>query len=179
MGLQLGAYESDTDSDAGSGKSVTTRSPSSQSLPVARNRIGGTGKESLAGKTPQGRVKQPIKIGSKHPLLGKSSLLSEGSDDDHAQSLSSSSNKRTRPLGSSSTQSGRSGLVDLLPPPKKKAKTVSKPTVIPKDVVDSRSATSRVDLQLHSANDKAVDDLALKVDNRKKRNEMDLFGLSE
>jgi hypothetical protein len=46
-------------------------------------------------------------------------------------------------------------------------------------VVDSRSATSRVDLQLDSANDKAVDDLALKVDNRKKRNEMDLFGLSE
>ena len=124
MGLQLGNYDSDTESDGESDESKKIRSTVKDPPLTGTNQQNGPG-ETHASMPLRERGKRPLKIGPSHPLLGKASKPPSAPDDDIMPADAALSSKRIQPQRTSSA-GGKSGLLDILPPPKKKARTISK-----------------------------------------------------
>jgi hypothetical protein len=137
MGLQLEGYGSDSDSEVSG----------SQASPKATDIVG---QQDSVGPVPglpiQTKRKAPVKIGLNHPILGKVdeelSLRTESED------IVSVPTKRSRAASQVLAGGGRSGLLDLLPPPKKRVQT------------KQNGGSTRKDVYLLAGSGQAKDDVA-------------------
>jgi hypothetical protein len=134
MGLQLDGYGSDSGSDASGSQTPSTaachkgqRDPGSVSISLSH----------------QAKRKVPVKIGMDHPILRKSGA--EAVPNSEMEDVVSVPSKRARPAPAPAQRG--SGLLDLLPPPKKRIRTK------PDDRIAQKEAGSQVESLLRGQDD--------------------------
>ena len=121
MGLQLEGYGSDSDSEA----SDSPASSKATDFISQQNSVG-----PAIGLPIQTKRKVPVKIGLNHPILRK--VDEELSLPIESEDVVSVSAKRSR-ASQAFAGEGRSGLLDLLPPPKKRVQTKQSGGITRKD----------------------------------------------
>lgn len=175
MGLQLGNYGSDTDSDEDSADLPQLRASDKACITSDATEKDQLGSKGIA----RGRGKQPIKIGSSHALLRRAEDPLQPSDDETRDPENTSSSKRTRTSAGTRTTGGKSGLIDMLPPPKKK------PKIMPKSIPPSNMpVASSPDTHGSGTNSEELENVSYRhtgpsIPGLNANDRIDLFGLGK